>query len=664
MKYFIILFLVFYFTFSFSQKTNPSLAKKLNDSARYHYDHSDFEKAQKYALLAKSHAESLNLTEELAKAYLMLGSIKMREGHLHEAQHLFTRSLNLAEQCNQSNMQAKSLSNMASALSQLGQYDSAELLIQQIFKLKNIDQSILISGYARLGVNSKRQQQYEKAIGFYLKSLAIAQEAKDSLSSARTLANIGNIYYEQKDASRALQYYLSALALLDSTKHSLSISGISVFASDAYSMLGKLAQAEKFLKRSLRLIKKLHLPASEAYALESIGILKSKQGKLNEAISFMNQALALQRNLDSWESLESILLHLVELYINSGQYEKAKVTLKEGKSWAEHHHKDKDAVYLKEVYLVMSKLDSAQRDFQSSLAHYKQSVFYKDTLFTVEKAKAIEEINRKFETQQKEKTIAEQKLIIETQQAKQLFFVIISVVIIVSGVVIYFFISHRQNSKHQMELEQQRKQRLFAIVIAQERTQQKIARDLHDGLVQVLGAAKISLESTKAFSDSTNYFDKVQEAATIIDKACVDARNISHQLLPYSLQKYGLVMALQELFEKIPKKGAEVYEFKHAGIVIRFKDTIEINVYRIVQELINNIIKHASASKVLIQLSQQTDKLILWISDDGKGFDSRNTPSGAGLMNIESRLQVIIGTMRIESKIGEGTTTIINIPLV
>jgi two-component system, NarL family, sensor kinase len=205
---------------------------------------------------------------------------------------------------------------------------------------------------------------------------------------------------------------------------------------------------------------------------------------------------------------------------------------------------------------------------------------------------------------------------------------------------------------------------LLAVVLAQEQMQQKIARDLHDSFVQILGAAKISLESTKALENPLSVREKIRETAGIIDQACNDVRTISHQLLPYSLQKYGLVIALEELFEKNLKKGIEAFEFKHAGIVNRFKDTVEINLYRIVQELLNNIIKHAFASKVLVQLTRQADKLILWINDNGKGFNPNDTKLGAGLMNIESRLQVIQGTMRIESKIGEGTTTIVSIHLV
>jgi signal transduction histidine kinase len=272
-------------------------------------------------------------------------------------------------------------------------------------------------------------------------------------------------------------------------------------------------------------------------------------------------------------------------------------------------------------------------------------------------------VNRKFEAQQKGKVIEDQKRIIGQQRTKETFFIMLSLVVVISGGVIYFFIQRRQRLKREMEQEQQQKQKLFAIVIAQEQMQQKIARDLHDSFVQILGAAKINLESVKALNASPVVSVKIQETADIVDRACQDARTISHQLLPYSLEKHGLVMAIQELLDKHPKKGDEEYTFRHVAVAERFKNTIEINVYRILQELMNNIIKHASARSVQVYLSRQADRLILSVSDDGKGFDLKQISFGAGLMNIESRLQSIRGMMRIESERGAGTTTVIQIPL-
>jgi two-component system NarL family sensor kinase len=658
-SFFTLIFLCTSTIVSFSQKADVTHVKQLNDSAQYYFEISNFDKALKFVTLAKSQAEDKKLSEELAKSYYIMGNIVYRNGHFRESQMWQQKCLALAGQIENTSLQRKALSNLGSILSQLGEYDSAENFIMQSIQSET-DKRIIMMGFGRLGSNYKRQQQYASAINFHVKSLAIAQEIKDSLASAKTLANIGNIYFEQNEKMRALEYYNEALALLDSSRHGLSLSGISLLASDAYLATGQLNKAEAIITNAMRIIKKLKLSGSEPYAFRCLADLKAKQGKTKEAIPYYNKALFLLKPLDSWSENEFILIQLGEAYIKLHEYEKAKAALNEGKLISEKY---KHALGLQNIYQLLSRMDSMQGNFKSSLAHYKKFEFYKDTIFTVKKATAIEELNKKFAYQQKEKIIQEQKVIIEQQQTKEIFFTILIIVFFSVIAIISFFISRRQKLKLQIEQEQQRKQNLLTIVVAQEQTQQKIARDLHDSLVQVLGAAKISLESIKGDYEGAASSKKIQETADIIDQACVEARTISHQLLPYSLQKHGLILSLEELFEKTLKKSVETFEFNHSGIQSRFRDTIEINVYRIVQELINNITKHASAAKMQVQLTQRNDRLTLWICDDGKGFNPKTISHGAGLMNIESRLQLIQGTMSIESEIGKGTTTLINIPL-
>jgi signal transduction histidine kinase len=659
MRYLLFGLFVGYSRLLYSQN-DASVCKTLNDSATFYHDRSSFAKAWTFASEAGVQAAALQLKEELYRSYLMLGSIESRRGHLQNAQQFLQKSLAIAIETGETNQRAKAMSTLASVLSQLGKYDSATHILNEIITLKNIDEEILISVYGRLGVNEKRQQQYAKAIGYYVKSLSISNAHHDSLASARTLANIGNIYLEQKDPEQAIEHYQKALKLLIPERHALSIAGILNFISDAYQTLGNYDEAERYLNQSLALIEKLNLPASEAHVLESLGILYFNRGQYNDASSVFNESLTLHRTLDSWSGLESVLLHLAECYLRTAQFEKAQATLDEGRKIAEAHN---HAIGLRSLYQLMSQLDSAKGDFNAAFAHYKRSVHFKDSLFTIEKARAVEEVNKKFEVQQNEKIIAEQKQVIRQQRAKEIFFSALGCFILVFIGVTYFFIQRRERLKRTLEQDQQEKQKLLAIVMAQEEMQQRIARDLHDSFVQILSAAKINLETVSALSGSTPFSIKIQETAGIIDKACHEARTISHQLLPYSLEKYGLVTAIQELLDNNPKRGHETYAFSVTGIDGRLTGNIEIIVYRIVQELINNIVKHACATQVLIFLSLENDRVILSVNDNGKGFLVNRAFYGAGLMNIESRLHSVAGIMRIESDRGSGTTTIIQIPL-
>ncbi|GHN02340.1 hypothetical protein WSM22_38290 [Cytophagales bacterium WSM2-2] len=635
-------------------------AKECNDSAQYYYDHSQFDKAWKMAVQAKSIGERLELQEELFRSYSLMGSIEFRRGWLRKAQQLHKKGLAIADDLDNANLQAKALSNIASDLSKLGEYDSAEQILMQIVNIPELEDDMLLIAYGRLGVNFKRRQLNGQAIEYYIRSLTISEKRHDSLSSARTLANIGNIYIEQKEPARALEYYQKALLLLDSSKHAMTISGISVFAGDAYLAMRNYDQAEKILKRSLAIIKRLNLPDSESYACESLGILYLEQGKVHEAMKIFNEALLIQRKLNMWDQLESILMQLADCNVRLKNFRLAEVFLNESQQIAESHH---HIIGLQSIYRLRTALDSTRGDFRSALNYFQKFVQSKDSLFTLEKAKMTEEVNKKFEADKKAKIIDEQKHIIDQQRSKEQLFIIVLILVTISGCIIYLVARRRTRLKETIVQEQQQKQKLVAIVIAQERIQQKIARDLHDSFVQVLGAAKINLESVKMLSTSPEFVTKIAETTTIIDRACQDARTIAHQLLPYSLEKHGLAMALQELLEKHPRKNGEQFIFKQETTSLRFQSDIEVNLYRIAQELINNIFKHAHANQVHVYLAQQSNHLLMSVNDDGAGFDPKTAEPGAGLLNIRSRLQSIRGTMRIESKPGEGTTTIIQIPL-
>jgi signal transduction histidine kinase len=201
--------------------------------------------------------------------------------------------------------------------------------------------------------------------------------------------------------------------------------------------------------------------------------------------------------------------------------------------------------------------------------------------------------------------------------------------------------------------------RLQTIVKTQEDVQQRIARDLHDGLVQVLGAAKMSLQSVTPESDKSVLQKHIRNASEIMDEAVTEARSISHQILPYSLLKDGLVSALEELFAK----SVASFEFHHDKEKLRLDEQTSINVYRIAQELVNNVQKHASEAHVAVSLNASDGQLKFVFADNGPGYDTTRASSGAGLSNMATRAELMGGTIVVRSSAGKGTTTELTVPV-
>jgi signal transduction histidine kinase len=267
-------------------------------------------------------------------------------------------------------------------------------------------------------------------------------------------------------------------------------------------------------------------------------------------------------------------------------------------------------------------------------------------------------VQEKYEAEQKEKTIAEKELEIEHQKYRQALTLGVSIISLLVLIVILVIVRNRSRNKLQKEREQQNYLRLQTIVKTQEDVQQRIARDLHDGLVQVLGAAKMALQSVAPDSDRSVLQKHIRSASDILDEAVSEARSISHQVLPYSLLKEGLIPALEELFAR----SLASFEFHHDE-VIHVSEQAAINIYRIAQELVNNVQKHAGSAHVSVSLKTFDRQLKFTFADNGEGYDSAMTTTGAGLSNMATRAALLGGTLEVRSGIGKGTTTELTITI-
>lgn len=212
--------------------------------------------------------------------------------------------------------------------------------------------------------------------------------------------------------------------------------------------------------------------------------------------------------------------------------------------------------------------------------------------------------------------------------------------------------------------ESAQQQALEAALLAQEEERRRIAADLHDGVGTTLAIVKLHL-------NTLNQPDLTEEASLLLDQAINEVRRISRNLLPAALQKFGLSFALEALARTMPADGPTHVEVEQLGTPRRLEPKHELIVYRVVQELLGNGLRHAHASQIRIVVEYGPDQMSLQYSDNGIGFDptvSDQTPlpgmrTGLGLTNLRSRVGVLRGTLRHESAPGQGTKVWISLPL-
>lgn len=216
-----------------------------------------------------------------------------------------------------------------------------------------------------------------------------------------------------------------------------------------------------------------------------------------------------------------------------------------------------------------------------------------------------------------------------------------------------------------IELSQKQNEVKKALILGEEQERKRVAQELHDGLGSLLSTLRLNAESIDLNNKglSTKEYYAYQNVIELIDKACTELRNISHNMTPIGIEQFGLVQQLISFIRKINDSELLQLHLDTFGLEERLSKDIELVVYRICLELINNIIKHSRAKKATIQLVRNNDFLNIIIEDDGIGFDSKDNTIGLGLNSIRSRVDAFNGKFTIDSNKHSGTTIIIELPI-
>jgi signal transduction histidine kinase len=308
---------------------------------------------------------------------------------------------------------------------------------------------------------------------------------------------------------------------------------------------------------------------------------------------------------------------------------------------------------------------------------------WKDSLYSQQAIETARNLQVRYETQEKEQVLSSlqkenelNNLLIDRQQKWQL------LLLVALGLLLFLFVlairfyqlkieAHKLKADQERIIKEQKLKevnahnkilQMNAMLQGQEAERIRIAKDLHDGLGALLSTVKFHFASVQKEINALAELKLYRKANDLLDSACTEVRRIAHNMMPDALSKLGLIQALEDLIEGLRLKGHKVL-LETINMDKPLPDDIELMVYRIIQELINNISRHADASKIMVQLSLHDQQLFISVEDDGLGFDIHMASEGIGLKNLRSRVAYLGGTIEIESEPNIGTTTSIVIPL-
>lgn len=510
--------------------------------------------------------------------------------------------------------------------------------------------------WGNIGALEQRKNNNQKYIDILLtKAIPLAAKAGDSLRMARQYMDVGLPFMNFKSYKKAILYFKKSVDIFQ--RHhikSLTLADGYNNLSKAYSLAGEMPLAKPMLDSAWNILKQETPSTYHAYYYAQEGLYFTRIGEWAKAAASLNKGISLAEELKNKRDVSLLLYGFVDLYTSQKKLVPLKKVLL---------RLNQDTVFLtaqdrQQLLLDLAQVDRILGNSKNAYNWLWQYTQLTDSLNKAQINYQIFALETKFNFTEKQKEIL--KLQQKAEQQKIVFGS--SVLLLVVSLILFAYLMKQRKLKVEQQLktlEQEQQIKVAeSLLLGEEKERGRLARDLHDGLGGLLAGVKVNL------SDGDNQsHTSIKKTSDQLDNAISELRRIARNLMPETLLRSGLETALKDLCQSLSTLKMCV-ELQTINISKGIDLQIQLVIYRILQELLNNVIKHADASEVFVQCSQQDQVFYITVEDDGKGFDTtamKNTGNGIGLKNISSRVEFLHGKLEIRSIIQKGTE--INIEL-
>lgn len=503
---------------------------------------------------------------------------------------------------------------------------------------------------------------YDIAASHIFKAIHIFERYNNKKQLGNAFNAIAKLYRKTRDLDKADQYYDKAMHLFTRLRDTAGMEMIANESGVVYEYRGDYKEAIRRYSIAVQYAQATGNKAGMGYALNNISGSLLLQGKYAEAAHYLLRALDIRKEIKDSFALAINYSDLGTLYDSMRRYPQAVAYLDSSNAIAlllqfpqlRSHN-----------FRILSDIARKQGNYRAAYDYYIQGDIINDTIFNNEKLAQVEELNARYQAEKKEQQIKLQQLEISRRN----YLIIAIAIVFFMAVALAYSYYRRYKVKQQQRLQQaiihQQQLATQAVLEAEENERQRIGQDLHDGVGQMMSAVKINLST---FRDGLLFSDEQQRRRYdnligLVDDSCKEVRSISHQMMPNALLKAGLASAIRDFLNRIDSSVIEVNLYTE-GLNERLGTDTETVLYRVIQECVNNVIKHAAASKLDITLIRDEDGISATVEDNGRGFDTGRAGvfDGIGLKNIRARIEYLKGTVDFDSRPGQGTVVTINIP--
>jgi two-component system NarL family sensor kinase len=590
----------------------------------YEYSMNDYEKAKEYYQKAKKLSENLNFKKGLVLYTAYYGNI----------------------------------------LKIKGEYDSALILDKEAIRIsKELDDKLLIAkSYVNTGNVFHYRRQYDSTIYYY------ETAKKYAGNNPRLSAQISNLlmpaYLDLGRKKEAVQQGEAALAYFRTASDPSMLGQVLLNLGSAYEESGNPKKARELLKEALQISRDIGFDELRLHCLVSLihDFLRHKKGSDPLLLEYADEALPIAQKQGNMMGVALIYRGKGNHYKFKREYQKALEYLDSSLSVATTHQLIKEQ---QEGLFSKGLLLTAMGNLEAGNELLNEAAALEDSLVNKDIREQVLMVEKRFESEKKENQIKLQESKIKQKNLFNSILMgsILSLLLIL--LLLYRNYKHRQKIQKAKIEELETEKQLLAVqslLKGQEDERSRLAKDLHDGLGGMLSGVKLELGAMKGnlilTEDNVTLFNN---ALNKLDQSISEMRRVAHNMMPEALLQLGLEHALQDYCKSISSSGNFTLNTEFYGLEKRLDSATEVTIYRIVQELVNNAVKHSGAERILVQVLRRDKTLNITVEDNGNGFDTVQWQNkiSAGLQNIQSRVNYLGGILDIKSVPGKGTSVYI-----
>ena len=581
-----------------------------------------------------------------------------------------SEGVKLAEVLGDSLLVAIAVNDLAIATQRKGEYQRAIQLNLRAFRIRETanDSLGMAGSLSKLGTLYQETGRFIESQANQYAALSIYDAAQDVVHGAQTRGNLARLYELQGDTTAALRVAEEAVNQLRGKDNTYALA----------MALGQLSQILLTLKlhdrstllgeEAMRIFQRIGAKNEIAILANNMGVIQHDLKNFDRSIAYYQQALASANEMGEWSGIAHYAANVGNELVVAGRPIEAIRFFKRSLSICRQER------FIRPMIMALSGLAGAFEkvgNMREALSAQKELTVFKDSVYNVERLEQLSDMQVKYETERTEKELLQERTRTEVQRseiAQQRLHIVAlggglgSLALIGAVVVLIQRAGHKGRMNAQVIAERDRG--LKAVIDSTEAERRRLAGELHDGVGQQLAGLRFQLDdvATRIVERAPDEKLRVSGLISALDEASRDVRGIAHNLRPRALDDLGLAPALGDMLHKALDRPGFTLSYEHFGLDARLPQHVEVGVYRIAQELVNNIIKHAEARTVNVQLFKNKGNLVLLVEDDGKGMGD-HARKGLGLLSMHDRARAMNGLMDFSDAPENGTIVTLRLPL-